>query len=268
MIEDEGKYYLYRHIRLDKNEVFYIGIGTKSKNIPVSFKTEFRRAFAKTGRSSFWKGITSKTDFRVEILFQSNDRKFIENQEIEFIKLYGRRTQKLGTLVNLTKGGQIATPNRLTKEIREQQKIEKGFTLISEILGLGFYSIVEAAKYLNMERTVLTYDIYHFNTYKFRFTEEQKSIEHLSKLLQSKLKMGKRVSHLSNPTSKYMGVAWSIPNKNWKVACYDSILKRKIHIGVYDNEEEAGAAYQKYVEEMKQRIIEDFNKIYNKNCGS
>ena len=50
--------------------------------------------------------------------------------------------------------------------------------------------------------------------------------------------------------------------------CNDTLLKKKIHIGVYDNEEEAGAAYQKYVEEMKQRIIEDFNKIYNKNCGS
>lgn len=29
MIEPEGKYYLYRHIRLDKNQPFYIGIGTK-----------------------------------------------------------------------------------------------------------------------------------------------------------------------------------------------------------------------------------------------
>lgn len=28
-----GKHYLYRHIRLDKNEPFYIGIGTKYKSI-------------------------------------------------------------------------------------------------------------------------------------------------------------------------------------------------------------------------------------------
>ena len=43
MIEDEGKYYLYRHIREDKNEVFYIGIGTKNS------KVEYKRAFAKDG---------------------------------------------------------------------------------------------------------------------------------------------------------------------------------------------------------------------------
>ena len=30
MIVENGKYYLYRHIRLDKNEPFYIGIGTKN----------------------------------------------------------------------------------------------------------------------------------------------------------------------------------------------------------------------------------------------
>lgn len=31
MIVEDGKYYLYRHIRNDKNEPFYIGVGTKSK---------------------------------------------------------------------------------------------------------------------------------------------------------------------------------------------------------------------------------------------
>lgn len=28
------KYYVYQHIREDKNEIFYIGIGTKSKQDP------------------------------------------------------------------------------------------------------------------------------------------------------------------------------------------------------------------------------------------
>ena len=30
MIQEEGKHYLYRHIRLDTGELFYIGIGTKT----------------------------------------------------------------------------------------------------------------------------------------------------------------------------------------------------------------------------------------------
>jgi len=31
MIVDSGKYFLYRHIRLDKNEPFYIGVATEAE---------------------------------------------------------------------------------------------------------------------------------------------------------------------------------------------------------------------------------------------
>lgn len=44
MITYNEKFYLYRHIRLDKNRPFYIGIGTKP-NIFKSFESEFNRAF-------------------------------------------------------------------------------------------------------------------------------------------------------------------------------------------------------------------------------
>ena len=38
-------HYLYRHIRLDKNEPFYIGIGTKKENTKFnSIKSEYSRA--------------------------------------------------------------------------------------------------------------------------------------------------------------------------------------------------------------------------------
>lgn len=40
------EYFVYRHIRLDTNEVFYIGIGKKIENYN-SLKSEYRRAFSK-----------------------------------------------------------------------------------------------------------------------------------------------------------------------------------------------------------------------------
>lgn len=46
-------FYLYRHIRHDKNEPFYIGIG-RTRN--------YERAFRKTSRNKFWKNIVSKTE--------------------------------------------------------------------------------------------------------------------------------------------------------------------------------------------------------------
>jgi len=101
-----ARHYLYRHIRLDKNEPFYIGIGTKQKRNHNSFKSEYRRAFTIDRAESFiWKNIVSKTEYDVEILIESNDYEFIKEKEKEFIKLYGRINKGTGILANMTDGG-------------------------------------------------------------------------------------------------------------------------------------------------------------------
>lgn len=104
MEENKRQYYVYRHIRLDKNEVFYIGIGTK-KLKKLSYKSLYSRAFDKTSRNFLWKRITEKTKYKVEIIFEDSDRFFIKQKEQEFISLYGRKLSGKGTLCNLTIGG-------------------------------------------------------------------------------------------------------------------------------------------------------------------
>jgi hypothetical protein len=103
MIKTTGKYYLYRHIRLDNNQPFYIGIGTKYEKFAPS--EEYRRAYNKIGRSCWWKKVINKTNYKVEILLESDNYEFIQEKEIEFIKLYGRKDLEEGILVNLTDGG-------------------------------------------------------------------------------------------------------------------------------------------------------------------
>ena len=46
------KYYLYRHIRVDKNEPFYIGIGTKT-NADIKYGT-YTRANIKRKKNNIW----------------------------------------------------------------------------------------------------------------------------------------------------------------------------------------------------------------------
>ena len=87
--------YVYRHIRLDKNEPFYIGIS----------KDPYR-PFTKNRKNKHWLRITNKTDYKVEILFDDLTYEQAKEKEIEFIKLYGRRDLKNGTLVNMTDGGE------------------------------------------------------------------------------------------------------------------------------------------------------------------
>ena len=88
--------YLYRHIRLDKNIPFYIGIGSDKK---------YSRANSNNNRNLHWLNIVSKTEYEVEILFEHENYDFIKQKEIEFIKLYGRQDVLNGTLCNLTNGG-------------------------------------------------------------------------------------------------------------------------------------------------------------------
>jgi hypothetical protein len=103
--------YLYRHIRLDTDTPFYIGIGSDES---------FRRAYEKTRRNLHWNNITAKTDYEVEILLTDLTWDEACLKEKEFISLYGRQDQGLGSLVNYTDGGDgLHNPS---VEIRERKR--------------------------------------------------------------------------------------------------------------------------------------------------
>jgi len=87
--------YVYRHIRLDKNEPFYIGIGSDEN---------YNRAKTSTRRNKHWLNI-SKYGFEVDILFDNLTWDEACEKEKEFIALYGRSDLGKGVLCNLTNGG-------------------------------------------------------------------------------------------------------------------------------------------------------------------
>lgn len=91
--------YLYRHIRLDKNEPFYIGVGKHDDN-------KFRRSRARYRRNKIWMSIVAKTKYEVEIMMTDLSMDEINKKEQEFIKLYGRICDGTGTLSNLSIGGE------------------------------------------------------------------------------------------------------------------------------------------------------------------
>lgn len=85
---------VYKHTRLDNNEVFYIGIG----------KTE-KRAYNKYNRSNFWKNVANK-GYKVDIIYSGLTWNDACEKEKELIKLYGRKDLNNGSLVNMTDGGE------------------------------------------------------------------------------------------------------------------------------------------------------------------
>lgn len=118
--------YVYRHIRLDKNEPFYIGIG---KDGDCTFKRAYYKS--KQKRNKIWIDIVNKTPYNVEILFDNISWEEACKKEIEFITLYGRINLGTGTLANLTNGGEgtfglkWSEKSRLRNSIR--QKEEKAY---------------------------------------------------------------------------------------------------------------------------------------------
>jgi hypothetical protein len=87
--------YVYRHIRIDKDEPFYIGIGS-DKN--------YNRAYNIKNRNIYWKNVVNKTDYFVDIILDNLIWEDACKSEIFFIKMYGKKPN--GILCNMTDGGE------------------------------------------------------------------------------------------------------------------------------------------------------------------
>lgn len=103
--------YVYRHIRLDKNQPFYIGIGSDNNFIRAN-------DFKPSRRNNIWNKIFLKTNIEVEILFENLTWDECCEKEKEFIKIYGRIDNKTGILSNLTDGGDGSVGFIITEERR------------------------------------------------------------------------------------------------------------------------------------------------------
>jgi hypothetical protein len=110
--------YVYRHIRLDKNEPFYIGIGNDSN---------YRRAKSKDNRNKDWHTVVDNCQFDIEILVDNIDYEFAKKKEKEFVRLYGRLDLGTGILVNRTDGGQgnVNWSEENRKKLGERQRGKK-----------------------------------------------------------------------------------------------------------------------------------------------
>lgn len=108
---------VYRHIRPDTNEVFYVGMGKP------------KRPYTNTCRNRYWNNIVNlnKGNFKVDILANELTKEAAEEKEREFILIYGRIVDGTGTLVNLHMGGDNHTGFKMPDITRERMsKAHKG----------------------------------------------------------------------------------------------------------------------------------------------
>jgi hypothetical protein len=101
---------VYRHRRLDKNEVFYVGIGKKEA-----------RAFDMVHRNHIWKGIKSRSEVDVEIVASDLSWELACELEQLMISEYGRIDLHTGSLANLTDGGEGTIGTKHSQETKDKR---------------------------------------------------------------------------------------------------------------------------------------------------
>ena len=111
------KYYIYRHIRPDKNVPFYIGRGANYADRSI-----YRRSKSLKGRNYIWKSIVAKNNnnYYIDIMYETDYLDEILKKEIEFISLYRKIIDNNGTLCNLTNGGDGSLGLKHTEETKNK----------------------------------------------------------------------------------------------------------------------------------------------------
>lgn len=133
----ELNYYTYYHVRLDRNHVFYVGVGTKQPKGDV-----YRRSNNSSERNVIWKRIVSKTNYEVIILKHFATKLEALKQETRLIELFGI----------ISEGGQLANiikDSTNTVELGEySRKPIYQYSMEGEYLN-GYTHIGAAAKAIN-----------------------------------------------------------------------------------------------------------------------
>lgn len=145
----KGKYFIYAHLRVDKCSLFYIGLGTKQGNCK---STHYQRAFAKRGRNPYWKNIVAKTEYKVIILFETDNLKEAKNKEICYINKYKDK------VCNISIGGDFPSNLFLNKKKVYQYSLNGDFIKEWECLAdiyreLGFTSSILSRCLLKLRKS-------------------------------------------------------------------------------------------------------------------
>lgn len=115
----EKPFYIYRHIRPDTDEVFYVGKGFANNRVHSCRYTE------RHGRNKWWTSIVNKNNgvFDAEIIYWCDTEDEANIKEREFISIYGRKDLNKGTLVNLTDGGDGSSGVLMSDETKKKLSI-------------------------------------------------------------------------------------------------------------------------------------------------
>ena len=108
--------YIYKHIRKDTNQIFYIGMGKVKQRIN-----------SHANRNTYWHNIVNKVGFTAEIIEDDLDWEVACEREKFWIAYYGRIDTNTGSLINMTDGGDgvfnISNESKIQMSLAKKGKV-------------------------------------------------------------------------------------------------------------------------------------------------
>ena len=157
-------YYLYAHIRPDKGEIFYVGIGSSRK------RNSYDRAYNKDCKkhNNLWCKILTKNKGHREVVILGNFDTLKECQEAEiyYIKKFGKICNNTGILSNIADGGEYCT--RPGKTIAQYELTGKYIASYERLVETPycFKAVFQAIKFKGSS-----------NGFQWRYTDSKDDIE-------------------------------------------------------------------------------------------
>ncbi len=110
---------VYFHVNPIKQEVFYVGIGNNKRPY-------------KQDRSTWWKRTIDKYSYEVIVIHENLSWEEACKLEIKYIAQIGRQDKGLGSLVNLTDGGEGSKGRKCSEETKSQMSSAHKGKILSE----------------------------------------------------------------------------------------------------------------------------------------
>lgn len=116
------RYYVYEHIRIDTNTVFYVGYSTIATT-GLIYARAYRTVYNSRSKNGIWEQYVLNIAYTVRIVGEFSSKEEALKEEIRLIQLYGRLDLGTGPLVNQNDGGQgMLNPSIELKKVIIQNK--------------------------------------------------------------------------------------------------------------------------------------------------
>lgn len=245
------------------NKIIYLYIKESPHGLKYLGQT-IKDPYKYMGSGKIWKRHLKKhklhsKDIKTTILFTSFNREDIKVKGLYYSNLWDIVNSPMWANLMPESGDHSTIGYKPTIETRQRVREANSLKIVNTKTGEVYNGYPEAANALNSYKTTIRKYLF-WNEKHYPIEYQNSKLEQAAKerALIKKLNNGYRKAKVKKKSSNFTGVHWSTQKQKWIAQI--RINGKKICLGGFNIEEEAGKAYLKALEKIKLDIIQN-NKI-------